>query len=194
MGTRQQAREETRARVVEAARELFEERGYARSTVRDIAALAGVSAGTVMSVGDKDALLVDMFDSLIAAEHARRASGTGREAWARAASPEECAARSVDLVRPFLDLFANRLELARTYGAILLSGRHTSAVFSALAECLIAEFIELLDPVFGEGSGAMAEAMHAAYIGTLFMWGAAGVDMETAIASAFSTICAKEQP
>lgn len=192
MGQRQQAREETRAKVAAAARKLFEERGYSSATVRDIAALAGVSVGTVMSVGDKDALLVNLFDSLIEAEHARRAAAPAGREFGQAAGAAECAARAVDLVRPFLELFAERLELARSYAAILLSGRHTSTVFAGLAERLVEEFAELLSPVRVDARAA-AEAMHAAYIGTLFMWGAGAEDVEPRLLSAFSVICAEEQ-
>jgi AcrR family transcriptional regulator len=48
---------ETRARVVEAARELFARHGYAGTTVAQIARAAGVSAETVQKHGPKTALL-----------------------------------------------------------------------------------------------------------------------------------------
>jgi AcrR family transcriptional regulator len=55
---RQQQAEATRARVVEAAAELFAADGYARTTVAKIAAAAGVSAETVQGQGPKAALMI----------------------------------------------------------------------------------------------------------------------------------------
>ena len=57
----------TREEILRAARRLFAERGYARTSVRDIAQAAGVSAQTVYdSVGSKQALVArlnDLIDS-----------------------------------------------------------------------------------------------------------------------------------
>jgi AcrR family transcriptional regulator len=53
----------TRAEILGAARRLFAERGYARTSVRDIATAAGVSAQTVYdSVGPKQALVAGLND------------------------------------------------------------------------------------------------------------------------------------
>src|SRR4051795_7791755 len=57
----------TRDEILGAARRLFAERGYSRTSVRDIAKSAGVSAQTVYdSVGSKQALVAalnDLIDS-----------------------------------------------------------------------------------------------------------------------------------
>jgi AcrR family transcriptional regulator len=53
----------TRDEILRAARHLFAERGYARTSVRDIAQTAGVSAQTVYdSVGSKQALVSSLND------------------------------------------------------------------------------------------------------------------------------------
>jgi AcrR family transcriptional regulator len=53
----------TREEILGAARRLFAERGYSRTSVRDIAEAAGVSAQTVYdSVGSKQALVVRLND------------------------------------------------------------------------------------------------------------------------------------
>jgi AcrR family transcriptional regulator len=53
----------TRDEILRAARRLFAERGYARTSVRDIAQTAGVSAQTVYdSVGSKQALVSSLND------------------------------------------------------------------------------------------------------------------------------------
>jgi AcrR family transcriptional regulator len=58
----------TQDEILKAARRLFGERGYARTSVRDIAAAAGVSAQTVYdSIGSKQALVARLND-LIDAE------------------------------------------------------------------------------------------------------------------------------
>jgi AcrR family transcriptional regulator len=55
---RQQQAEQTRARVLAAATELFAADGYARTTLAKIAAAAGVSVETVQGHGPKAALLI----------------------------------------------------------------------------------------------------------------------------------------
>lgn len=55
---RRQQAEQTRARVIAAAAELFAAEGYARTTMPKIAAKAGVSAETVQGQGSKAALLI----------------------------------------------------------------------------------------------------------------------------------------
>src|SRR3954453_23662229 len=58
----------TQAEILKAARRLFAERGYTRTTVRDIAEAAGVSAQTVYdSIGSKQSLVARLND-LIDAE------------------------------------------------------------------------------------------------------------------------------
>jgi len=53
----------TQAEILKAARQLFAERGYTRTSVRDIAEAAGVSAQTVYdSIGSKQALVLRLND------------------------------------------------------------------------------------------------------------------------------------
>jgi AcrR family transcriptional regulator len=71
--------------VVAAAGELFTRQGYAATTVPQIAAVAGVSVGTVASVGSKDALFLRVWEeastaaSLDLLAGTRRASGSVTE-------------------------------------------------------------------------------------------------------------------
>jgi AcrR family transcriptional regulator len=56
---RQQQKAETRALILDAARELFEEQGFDATTVREVAHRAGVGLGTIFShFDDKGALLI----------------------------------------------------------------------------------------------------------------------------------------
>jgi AcrR family transcriptional regulator len=90
----------TRDEILGAARRLFAERGYARTSVRDIAKAAGVSAQTVYdSVGSKQALVSSLND-LIDAE-------AGIAALARASAesedPGEVAATNARITRSILE-------------------------------------------------------------------------------------------
>ncbi|MDZ4054653.1 MAG: helix-turn-helix domain-containing protein, partial [Phenylobacterium sp.] len=49
MSVRQSQKEATRKRVLDAARDLFETRGYEETTVREIARVAEVSVGSVFT-------------------------------------------------------------------------------------------------------------------------------------------------
>lgn len=174
MGTRNELKELTQEKVLSAAGELFTAHGYRNTTIREIAAQAGVSVGSVMAVGDKQTLLVAIFDRAIAVIHQERAADDP------APPPEEIAGveRVTRLVDPFLNLFADRIDLAREYGAILMSGNHQSTLFGELGDTLRAEIAQEAR-VTGLNEKAAAEAAktaYFAYLGTLFFWAARGDD------------------
>ena len=79
---RAEAKAESAQRVVAAAADLFTRQGYSATTVPQIAAAAGVSVGTVASVGSKDALFLRVWEeasttaSLGMLAGARQAPGT----------------------------------------------------------------------------------------------------------------------
>jgi AcrR family transcriptional regulator len=90
----------TRDEILRAARRLFAERGYARTSVRDIAKAAGVSAQTVYdSVGSKQELVARLND-LIDAE-----AGIGAivRADLQSDDPETVAAVSARVTRSILE-------------------------------------------------------------------------------------------
>jgi AcrR family transcriptional regulator len=90
----------TREEILRAARRLFAERGYPRTSVRDIATAAGVSAQTVYdSVGSKQALVVslnDLIDTEAGVATIARAAATSTE-------PAEVAATSARVTRSILE-------------------------------------------------------------------------------------------
>ncbi len=89
----------TRDEILGAARRLFAERGYARTSVRDIAKAAGVSAQTVYdSVGSKQALVSSLND-LIDAE----AGIAALAAAAESEDPREVAATNARITRSILE-------------------------------------------------------------------------------------------
>lgn len=189
VGTRTAARTETRRSVLEAADRLFHNRGFQATTVRDIAREAGVSAGTVMSVGDKEALLVKLFDGLIA-ERQDHADAQNYAADAR------CGADAVAVVDPFVALFDERRSLAQAYASILVSGRHTSVVFTDLAQKLTAVLQQVITACGCANTTEAperAKALHAAYIGSLFIWASTPETTTrqflTQLRDIFATIC-----
>jgi len=62
LGTRQQGGAQRQAKVRFVAGELFRTRGFEATSVRDIAAAAGVSVGTVALAGDKATLFLDVME------------------------------------------------------------------------------------------------------------------------------------
>lgn len=64
MTTRAQARTTTVAKVTAAASKVFREQGYHATTIPMIAGVAGVSVGTVASVGSKDELFLRSVEEL----------------------------------------------------------------------------------------------------------------------------------
>ncbi|KAB1662256.1 TetR/AcrR family transcriptional regulator [Pseudoclavibacter chungangensis] len=157
------------ARVLEAAATLFAERGFAASTVRDIAAHAGVSVGTVMAVGDKDRLLLDVME--------QRIEGLQRGAVPERGSLPE---RVLALLVPFVELFVADTELARAFAGVLVAGRHRSAVFGALGTELrerVATVARSTAAIGENEASAFAALVHDAYLGVLFAGAAAGPDV-----------------
>lgn len=172
MATRNELKEITHEKVMTAVSELFAAHGYRDSTIRDIAAQADVSVGSVMAVGDKQTLLVATFDRAIAAIHQERVA-------ASPSTPIEAESeveRVTRLVDPFLSLFADRIDLAREYGAILMSGNHQSVLFGELADALQAEIAEEARSagLDDDATDAAAKTAYFAYLGTLFFWAARG--------------------
>lgn len=184
---RTEKRQATEARVLNEARRLFEQRGFAATAIRDIAHAAGVSVGTVMAAGDKPALLVQVFDDLIAAEHA-----------ARSAPPTAgtCVDRILRLVDPFVTILIDRQDLARAYASILVSGTHSSTLFTSLAATLVEEIRVVIlgsSNATEERASATANAAYFAYVGTLFSWsarpGADPAELTDTLRDTFTAIC-----
>ncbi|GAA4401436.1 TetR/AcrR family transcriptional regulator [Tsukamurella soli] len=178
-GIRAAARADTRRRVLAAADESFRERGYAATTIRDIAARAQVSVGTVMNVGEKDALLIAIVDEWIAAVHAARAAAPARSA-ARSPTTAQVVTRIGEIVGPFIAYFDADGDLSREYAAVLARGRHTSRVFGDLAQALIREFTEVMAAAGRPDPAAAARTLYYVYIGMLFATSGGALDQQSA--------------
>jgi AcrR family transcriptional regulator len=100
MKLRDRQAQQTREEILGAARRLFAERGYSRTSVRNIAEEAGVSAQTVYdSIGSKQALVARLND-LIDAEAGIAAIAS---AAAKSKDPQQVAALSAAVTRSMLE-------------------------------------------------------------------------------------------
>jgi AcrR family transcriptional regulator len=90
----------TREEILRAARRLFAERGYPRTSVRDIAQAAGVSAQTVYdSIGSKQALVARLNDLIDVEAGIPAIAGAA----ARSDDPAEVASTSARVTRSILE-------------------------------------------------------------------------------------------
>jgi AcrR family transcriptional regulator len=104
---RKRDREATRGRIVDAARDLFLEQGYARTTIADVARAAGVAPQTVYwAFGSKAGLVREIRDAWFAA------AGTGERI---------AAVMAIDEPGARLDAFAGFMRHQWETGAAALS-------------------------------------------------------------------------
>ena len=176
MGSRSSGRQDRRDAVHRAAGELFRLRGFEATTVRQIAERAGVSTGTVMSFGDKAALLLgvitDAIDDLMP-----RSVGTG----------EPAATLVWRCFEPYFAFYGANPELSRPYATILLGSndRDFPALGSQAAtfNAFLARQIRAASTDVAEAEAeATATALFAVYIFALVLWVSGSADLERATA------------
>lgn len=178
-------RDATRARVLTAAEELFGAQGFADTSIRQIAARAGVSVGTVMAAGDKGGLLVGIFDGWIAMVHDLRDSLPVDDS---PLSHEALVAELAATFAPFVTYFAGDQDLAREYAATLVRGRHESTIFRGLGDRLIADVRSLLVRAGVARADETADAVYLAYLGVLMLASHGALSAEAASARLDATI------
>lgn len=110
LGIRQQGGEQRQSKVRNAAGELFRTRGFDATSVRDIAAAAGVSVGTVALAGDKATLFLDVME-----ENAFALVGGGLERLSGEPVGTTLAAELWGVFEPSLTRIAENPELTRAY-------------------------------------------------------------------------------
>jgi AcrR family transcriptional regulator len=142
----------TRDEILRAARHLFAERGYARTSVRDIAQTAGVSAQTVYdSVGSKQAL-VSQLNDLIDSEAGIASIARGA---AESEDPREVAATSARVTRSILEHCADVIHALVTgaaaepeLAAVLAEGqrRHVEGAGRVVGRMRQLEALGAIDP------------------------------------------------
>lgn len=165
--SRDKQRQETVTQILDSASTLFRAQGFSNTTIRNIAADCNVSVGSVMSVGDKNTLLVASFDQLIKEIHSQRYLQTA------IAIDSPADQLITNLFVPFVELFLTHPQLARIYGSILVAGEHESIVFTELSSTLIDEITSVLSTTICPNQAQafeLAESIYFAYIGRLFTW------------------------
>ncbi len=175
MPTREELRIATHENVMAAAQKLFRERGFKGTTIREIAEAAGVSVGSVMAVGDKNGLLVATFDHAISEMH--QAQPPQEQSNAEVSMPNGPVDDVMAIFEPFLSMFGTQMDLAREYGAILMSGNHRSVIFQELAVVLTSQIERTLEAagMSTEKSSLAARGIYLAYLGTIFVWAGSGL-------------------
>jgi AcrR family transcriptional regulator len=138
--------------ILRAARHLFAERGYARTSVREIAQAAGVSAQTVYdSVGSKQAL-VSQLNDLIDSEAGIASIARGA---AESEDPREVAATSARVTRSILEHCADVIHALVTgaaaepeLAAVLAEGqrRHVEGAGRVVGRMRQLEALGAIDP------------------------------------------------
>jgi len=146
---REQQAQQTREEILRAARRLFAERGYTRTSVRDVADAAGVSPQTVYdSIGSKPALVARLNDAIDTeagiAEIAMQS--------ARSRDPMEIVATSARITRSILEHSSDIVHALVTgaaaepeLDAVLAEGqrRHAAGAASIVAAL---DALDALDP------------------------------------------------
>ena len=170
-GTRHQAaRQETRRLILEAAYRLFEARGYEKTTMRTLAAEAGVGLGTIFQhFPSKDYLLVEAFETDVA-EVVEEAVAT--------MPLEDIRARLLHLAGALYRYYARRPTLSRRFiGAVQLAEGEAAAKlkknwddFALMIEMLIEEAAERGETPPGLDTADAAAAFCAYYIACLGLW------------------------
>ncbi|RBY85286.1 TetR family transcriptional regulator [Blastococcus sp. TF02A-26] len=151
----------TREAIAASARELFEERGFAATSVRAIAAGAGVDAALVMRhFGSKEQLFVEVV-------------GASRGAGPELDGPLETLGRR--LVEHVLDPERDRER--RAYAAMVRASDH-DGVRESLRQAARASFIDGLCALLpGPDASARAELIAAQIGGLMQAWPTVGVEL-----------------
>jgi TetR/AcrR family fatty acid metabolism transcriptional regulator len=113
----QRFNEMTRDKIIAAARELFEEKGFDSTTVREIAAGAGVNVALInYHFGSKDALLEALIEEMANATHFKL-----HDINKSGANPEEKLQQAVDLL--INKIFANKKYYQMIHRELSMSQR-----------------------------------------------------------------------
>jgi AcrR family transcriptional regulator len=168
--TRKDAGDETRRRIIEAARDLFRERGFEAASAEQIAARAGVAKGTVFLHGvSKERLL------LLA--YAADVLETAERALASVDDERPLAEALAGIFSHFFQLYERDLKLARRFIKEQVVLTHAENPLAPLTLDFVARLAELiaarqaageLDPDVNPALGA--QLSFAQYYGVLVGW------------------------
>lgn len=167
---RQAAKAETRRLILETAYELFESRGYEKTTMRALADRAHVGLGTIFQhFPTKDFLLVEAFETDVAAviEHARSTL-----------PPADIRAQLLHIARSLYEFYARRPKLSlRFIGAVYQAegpaadklGRQMMD-FLAMIETLVEAARERGEVPSGLNPADAAMSFWSYYVNALVLW------------------------
>jgi AcrR family transcriptional regulator len=136
--------ERTRARLRDAAREVFAERGYAAARVEDVVAVAGVSHGTFYTYFTNKA---GALDALID-ETARELQAVVEEPW----DGPDAAAAIAAVIERFVGIFAEHADVVGTWLEASAHETHFRHRLREVRDGYIARVAAQLDPAL-EGTG-----------------------------------------
>lgn len=157
-----QHRENTRARIVECARELFNRKGFAEVSIDEVMARAGLTRGGFYSYFDAKE---DLYAEALTAYAARRES-------ANPAVPQ----RDPEIARQMVTRYVSREHLGDVDGHCPLialssdvsrSGSNAKAAYQQVFEALTAVFEHNLDAGSGQSSRQQGLAMAATCVGAM---------------------------
>lgn len=155
-------REETRARIVECARELFNRRGFADVSIDDVMARAGLTRGGFYSYFSAKE---DLYAEALTAYAARRESDNPQ--------PPE---RNPEIARQMVTRYVSREHLGDVdehcplialSSDVSRTGSNARAAYQQVFEALTAVFEQNLDPGAGKSSRQQGLAMAATCVGAM---------------------------
>lgn len=176
LGRRERAKAEKRARILAAARALFEERGFERTSMSEVARAADVAEGTVFRyAATKVELLMMVVDALWGA-HERATTSTSLSAFAAPDAPDapgtatasgESADRIAELISPLVTAMRRWSELATWVAREILFGADMPHRLRVLdhVDRLEEQIAARLQDGWADASGAIGAARDGA-IGT----------------------------
>jgi len=168
--TRQESGDETRARIIAAARELFRERGFDATSAEQIAARAGVAKGTVfLHGGNKERLLLLGFEADVIE--------TATQALAAVDPTEPLAPTLAGIFSHFFQLYERDLTLARRFVKEQMVLRPEANPLAPVTLDFVARLAELIARRQAEGEvdpgvdpALGAQISFAIYYGVLVGW------------------------
>lgn len=183
-------RQKTEDRIIGAAAELFLKHGFKATTIRAIARAAEVSVGRVMSVGDKDVILVRCFDRWIGQLQNGTYTASPRRGSLSQRGSSSVQRHLLELFLPFLEFFAEHEDLSRDYAAAMMRVKGEPEVFNALAVDLQSRLSESLVSIGinEDHARASAAALYDSYLGILFRWAATTMSLDDAVEPMLASI------
>ncbi|SMX91327.1 TetR/AcrR family transcriptional regulator [Brevibacterium linens] len=183
-------RQKTEDRIIGAAAELFLKHGFKATTIRAIARAAEVSVGRVMSVGDKDVILVRCFDRWIGQLQNGTYTASPRRGSLSQRGSSSVQRHLLELFLPFLEFFAEHEDLSRDYAAAMMRVRGEPEVFNTLAVDLQSRLSESLVSIGinEDHARASAAALYDSYLGILFRWAATTMSLDDAVEPMLASI------